>query len=94
MTGSKQVRAQPFAAQVQAGNVSLHAGPWVQAFWDECEVWPRGEFDDQIDAAAGAFNKLAASSYYDSTYAGFQDFDWQALRTNLYLQSGGRFRLW
>jgi predicted phage terminase large subunit-like protein len=93
VSGSKQVRAQPFAAQVQAGNVSLRAGPWVQAFWDECEVWPKGQFDDQVDAAAGAFNKLTASSY-DSTYAGFQDVDWQGLRTNLYLQSGGRFRLW
>jgi predicted phage terminase large subunit-like protein len=93
VTGSKHVRAQPFAAQVQAGNVGLIGGGWVQEFWDECEMWPKGKFDDQVDAAAGAFNKLTASSY-DSTYAGFQDFDWQALRTNLYLQSGGRFRLW
>ena len=93
VTGSKYIRAQPFAAHVQAGNVGLIAGSWVQAFWDECEMWPKGQFDDQVDAAAGAFNKLAASSY-DSTYAGFQDVDWQGLRTNLYLQSGGRFRLW
>jgi predicted phage terminase large subunit-like protein len=42
VTGSKQVRAQPFAAQVQAGNVRLHAGSWVQAFRDECETWPTG----------------------------------------------------
>jgi len=89
VTGPKQVRAQPFAAQVQAGNVGLVAGTWVQAFLDECEMWPKGRFDDQVDAAAGAFNKLAASSY-----AGFQDVDWQGLRTNLYLQSGGTFRLW
>jgi predicted phage terminase large subunit-like protein len=93
VTGSKQVRAQPFAAQAQAGNVRLHAGPWVQAFWDECEVWPKGKFDDQVDAAAGAFIKLTASSY-DSTYAGFQDVDWQGILTNLYLQTGAGSRPW
>ena len=34
----------------------------VMPFSDECETWPSGRFGkDQIDAAAGAFNKLAAS---------------------------------
>jgi predicted phage terminase large subunit-like protein len=40
VTGSKEVRAEPFAAQVQAGNVFLIAGEWVQPFLDECESWP------------------------------------------------------
>jgi predicted phage terminase large subunit-like protein len=91
VTGSKQVRAQPLAAQVQAGNVRLHAGRWVQAFWDECEVWPKGKFDDQVDAAAAAFIKLAAPSY-DLT--GFQKVDWQGILTNLYLQTGAGSRPW
>jgi predicted phage terminase large subunit-like protein len=63
VTGSKKVRAQPFAAQVQAGNISLLAGQWVQPFVDECEMWPNGKFKDQVDAAAGAFNKLTTSSF-------------------------------
>lgn len=58
VTGSKRVRAEPFAAQVQAGNVFLYAGPWVADFRDECEVWPQGQYQDQVDAAAGAFIKL------------------------------------
>lgn len=37
VTGSKRVRAEPFAAQVQAGNVFLVAGDWVNDFRDECE---------------------------------------------------------
>ena len=37
VTGSKQVRADPFAAQVQAGNVRSIAGPWVKAFLEEAE---------------------------------------------------------
>lgn len=70
VTGSKEVRAEPFAAQVQAGNVFLIAGDWVQAFLDECETWPHGKFKDQVDAAAGAFNRLVRPSY-DTSYAGF-----------------------
>jgi predicted phage terminase large subunit-like protein len=58
VTGSKRLRAEPFAAQVQAGNVLLYAGPWVADFRDECEVWPQGQYQDQVDAAAGAFIKL------------------------------------
>jgi predicted phage terminase large subunit-like protein len=71
VTGSKQVRAEPFTAQVQAGNVFLRAGPWVEAFRDECETWPNGKYKDQIDAAAGAFNRLIKPTSYDFTYAGF-----------------------
>ena len=63
VTGSKKVRAEPFVAQVQGGNVFLVAGDWVQPFVDECEVWPFGKYNDQVDAAAGAFNKLTTSSF-------------------------------
>jgi predicted phage terminase large subunit-like protein len=68
VTGSKEVRAEPFAAQVQGGNMWLVAGEWVTPFLDECESWPSGRFNDQIDAAAGAFNKLVASTSYNLDY--------------------------
>lgn len=68
VTGSKEVRAQPFAAQVQGGNVFLLAGDWVRPFLDECEMWPNGKYKDQVDAAAGAFNKLTTSSF-DTTWS-------------------------
>ena len=55
---SKQPRAEPFAAQVQGGNV-LHAGPWIQDFFDEAESFPNSPYSDQIDAAAMAFHYLA-----------------------------------
>ena len=52
--------------------------------------------------AALACVKDQGKPVYDITYAGFQDGpddpygtrSWQALRTALYLQSGGNFRLW
>jgi predicted phage terminase large subunit-like protein len=64
VTGNKVVRAEPFAAQVQGGNVGLVAGEWVSAFLDECETFPAGKWKDQIDAAAGAFSKLSTSTAY------------------------------
>jgi predicted phage terminase large subunit-like protein len=54
VTGSKEVRAEPFAAQCQGGNVWLKAGPWVENFLIEAEPWPQRRYLDQIDAAAMA----------------------------------------
>ena len=63
------MRAQPFAAQVQGGNVWLVAGDWVTPFRDECECWPNGKYNDQVDAAAGALNKLVSSTSYNLDYS-------------------------
>jgi predicted phage terminase large subunit-like protein len=68
VTGAKEVRAEPYAAQVQNGNVSLVAGEWNRAFMQEHEEYPYGKYLDQVDSAAGAFNKLAESiGSYDRT---------------------------
>jgi ribosomal protein L37AE/L43A len=62
-TGSKLARAGPFASQAEAGNVRLVRGPWVSAFLDECETFPDGPHDDQVDAVAGAVLVLGGSAY-------------------------------
>lgn len=69
VTGSKEVRAEPFAAQVQAGNVWLHAGPYVQDLLDEFETFPNGAHDDQVDAAAMAFARLTQGLEYLTDYS-------------------------
>jgi predicted phage terminase large subunit-like protein len=56
--GDKEKRADPFAAQVNAGNVSMLAAPWNRAFRQELEDFPGGKNDDQVDAAATAFAHL------------------------------------
>lgn len=67
-SGSKETRAQPYAAQVEAGNVSLIRAEWNKAFIDEHEHFPNGKYKDQVDAATGAFNKLAiTTSSYDES---------------------------
>lgn len=60
VTGDKVIRAEPYAAQVQGGNIALVAAPWNKAFIDEHEVFPNGPYKDQVDAAGGAFVKLTA----------------------------------
>jgi predicted phage terminase large subunit-like protein len=67
VTGNKVDRAQPYAAQVQGGNVLLLAGEWNRPFLDEHETFPAGKYKDQVDAAAGAFTKLTTGSTYDSS---------------------------
>lgn len=68
VTGAKEVRAEPYAAQVQNGQVSLVAGEWIRDFLEEHEQFPYGKYMDQVDATAGAFNKLAEQlSGYDRT---------------------------
>lgn len=57
-TGRKETRAAPFASQVEAGNVFLCHGYWRENFLDEASTFPLGSHDDQIDAAADAFNAL------------------------------------
>jgi|ERR1700730_3888911 len=65
VTGSKEVRCEPFAAQVQGGNVYLMPGEWNHDFLDECESFPNGRFKDQVDAAAGAFARLTSKPVYN-----------------------------
>lgn len=60
-TGSKEVRADPFAAQVEAGNVRMARATWNRAYLDELRSFPAGKHDDQVDASSGAFHKLAAA---------------------------------
>ncbi len=62
VTGSKVVRATPFATQVQGGNVRLVAGPWVPNFLEEAEAYPNSRYLDQIDAAAIAFHHLVTAA--------------------------------
>jgi predicted phage terminase large subunit-like protein len=60
VSGSKQTRAEPMAARVEAGDVYMCRGSWNDAFLDEAVLFPVGDHDDQIDALAGAFNVLSS----------------------------------
>ena len=61
VTGDKESRARPLAAQAEIGNVYIVRADWNQAFVTELQAFPNGRHDDQVDAASGAFNKLTLS---------------------------------
>lgn len=56
---AKIIRAQPVAAQAEAGNVRLKLAEWNQEFLDEVCAFPLYATADQVDALSGAFNWLA-----------------------------------
>ena len=62
-TSKKEVRADPFAAQWQAGNVDVLRGAWNEAYFAELESFGGGVgHDDQVDASSGAFLMLTRSN--------------------------------
>jgi len=57
-TGAKEERADPFSAQVNAGNVYMVRGLWNRPLLDELGLFPNSKFKDQVDAGSGAFKLL------------------------------------
>lgn len=55
---SKKDRAGVFSAACEAGNVMMARAPWNTSFLDECEVFPYGAHDDQVDAISGAIQAI------------------------------------
>lgn len=60
-TGDKVYRADPYSVQVNWGNVLLLRGDWNDDFIEEHRFFPDSGFKDQVDAASGAFNRLAGA---------------------------------
>ncbi len=56
--GDKILRAEPFARQVNIGNVHIVKGDWNHDYLEEMKHFPYSTFKDQIDASSGAFNTL------------------------------------
>jgi predicted phage terminase large subunit-like protein len=64
ISGDKVLRAEPFAAQVNVGNVVMLRGSWNDALRDEMRIFDNGEYDDQIDAGSDAFDELSNMSFF------------------------------
>jgi len=57
-TGDKVFRADPYSVQVNNGAFLILNGMWNRDFIEEHRFFPFSTYKDQVDAAAGAFNKL------------------------------------
>lgn len=62
--GSKAERAEPWGAQIEAGNVRLVKAEWNRALLDEHRSFPTGMHDDIVDACSGAFRQLARGEQF------------------------------
>lgn len=57
-TGSKFIKAQPFFAACERGDISLLRGEWNDKWYNEFGRFPDGDNDDQVDSAANGYNKI------------------------------------
>ncbi len=74
VTGDKETRARPFASQAESGNVKVVAGAWNKEWRDELTGFPRGTFDDQVDATGGAANRLMLGGTMEQDAEGHSSF--------------------
>lgn len=58
-TAGKAERAEPYAAQIEAGNVVLVRNRHTSAFLDEHRAFPNGAHDDMVDGASLGFSDVA-----------------------------------
>jgi predicted phage terminase large subunit-like protein len=64
-TGSKEARAEPMAAQWQAGNFDILTGSWNEEYLQQLENFPDSKFKDMVDASANAFTELETKNVFD-----------------------------
>jgi predicted phage terminase large subunit-like protein len=64
-TGSKESRAEPVAAQWQAGNFDIMYGDWNEPFLNQLENFPEGKLKDMVDAFSNGFTELESATAFD-----------------------------
>lgn len=65
VTGSKETRAEPVAAQWQAGNFDVVIGEWNEEYLSQLESFPSSKFKDMVDATSDAFSELVQITEFD-----------------------------
>lgn len=60
-TGTKEARAEPVAAQWQAGNFDVVIGDWNEEYFSQLESFPASKFKDMVDATSSAFTEIESS---------------------------------
>jgi predicted phage terminase large subunit-like protein len=66
-TNAKEVRADPFSSQVNAGNVKVVRGAWNKSYIEELRTFPHGRHDDRVDGSSLAFNELNGAGVWSVT---------------------------
>ena len=64
-SGTKEARAEPMAAQWQAGNFDIVYGAWNEEYLLQLENFPEGKFKDMVDASANGFAEIESRSSFN-----------------------------
>lgn len=76
VSGDKETRAEPVAAQWQAGNFDLMTGSWNEEYLSQMENFPKSKYKDMVDATSDAFFELVQLTEYDKLiYPAFSEAD-------------------
>lgn len=59
VTGSKVERARPLSSATEAGNVKVLRAKWNKPLFDEADMFPEGDHDDQVDTLSGGHQQLS-----------------------------------
>lgn len=62
--GDKTTRADPLAAQCNAGNVDICDTPGTRGFVEQALIFPNGAHDDRVDSSASALAELSGTSNF------------------------------
>lgn len=65
-SGSKESRAEPLAAQWQAGNVDVLEAEWNDMYFNQLESFPESKFKDMVDASSSAFIEIESGATYSA----------------------------
>ena len=65
-SGSKESRAEPFAAQWQAGNVDVLIAEWNEMYFNQLESFPESKFKDMVDGSSSSFNEIESGATYSA----------------------------
>ena len=63
VSGSKELRATPFAAQWQNGNVEVLLASWNEMYFSQLESFPESKHDDMVDASSDSFSELTGNGF-------------------------------
>ena len=63
VSGSKELRATPMAAQWQRGNIEVLVADWNEEYFSQLESFPESKHDDMVDAGSDAFNELTTNTF-------------------------------
>lgn len=63
-SGSKETRAEPMAAQWQAGNFDMLEADWNDMYFSQLESFPESRFKDMVDAGSSAFGEIETNPGY------------------------------